>query len=247
MAIALATAARNLCADAMVDLVDGGAGAGKAKVRDSTTVLLTFTLSDPAFGAAASGTAAANSLPKSTTGAAAGTADNYQVTQSDDTLLWSGAIDSGNTTLETVTRNAIADALADYIDTGGGAGKIVILDGATELCTITFEATAFGAASTGVCTGGSFPKNNTAGNTGTADGYEVRLFDDTVVWSGGISGDGITIDNVSIASGQTVNVTAATITVGATLTGVVMTINNTSVEASQNADLTAFSVTQAAA
>ena len=90
----LSTAARNAAADAVAALIDQGAGAGKVKIYTTAfgTLLATFTMSDPAFGAAAAGVATAASLPKSTTGAANGTAAVYEVTDSDDTQLWTGTV-----------------------------------------------------------------------------------------------------------------------------------------------------------
>jgi hypothetical protein len=105
MAITLETVSRNAACNAVVDQVDAGAAAGKLKVRAGATVLATFTLEDPAFenaGTSAPGIARAfggdgtNPVsagnPLVTTGSAAGTADNYQVTDSDDTLYWSGTV-----------------------------------------------------------------------------------------------------------------------------------------------------------
>ncbi len=89
MAITLETVARNAANDGVVDLCDVG-GTGKLKIRESAVVLAEFDLAATAFGASATGSATANSLPLATTGLAAGTADNYQVTQNDDTLLWAG-------------------------------------------------------------------------------------------------------------------------------------------------------------
>jgi hypothetical protein len=80
------TAARNAAADAVVDLIDGGSGAGKLRIYSgsapagpgsapSGTLLAEFTLSDPAFAAAASGSAAIDITPAlATTGLAAGNA-----------------------------------------------------------------------------------------------------------------------------------------------------------------------------
>jgi hypothetical protein len=89
----------------VVDLVDAGAGAGKLKLRESTTVLATFTLEDPAFEAAGTGAAGqarafgadgstpvSSGNPLTTTGSAAGNADNYQVTDSNDVVRWSGTV-----------------------------------------------------------------------------------------------------------------------------------------------------------
>ena len=97
MAVTLVNAARSAAADAVVDLVDGGVGAGKLKLKSAGDVLLcTITLADPAFGAAANGVATAAGLPKSGTGlaaAGAGTAaTKYDVTDSADTVIWSGTI-----------------------------------------------------------------------------------------------------------------------------------------------------------
>ena len=74
MTIEINTAARNAACDAVVDLVDGGAGAGVLRIYSgsrpaspatapSGTLLAEFTLSDPAFGAAASGVATLDVTP----------------------------------------------------------------------------------------------------------------------------------------------------------------------------------------
>lgn len=92
----LSTAARNAACDAVVDLVDAGAGAGKLKIRASSTLLAEITLADPAFGAASNGVATGASFPRSDSSAnASGTADNYQITDSDDTVIISGTVGEG--------------------------------------------------------------------------------------------------------------------------------------------------------
>jgi hypothetical protein len=93
MALTLTTKARNAACDAIVDLVDEGTGAGKIKIRDSgNTILVTFTLSDPGFGAASSGAAAAASVPKQAAASATGTAANFIATDSDDETMFSGTV-----------------------------------------------------------------------------------------------------------------------------------------------------------
>lgn len=92
MAITLTTAARDAACNAVVDLADQGSGAGKLKIKDGASVLCTITLGDPAFGAAASGVATAAGLTLSGTASGTGTADGYDVTDSDDTVLWSGTV-----------------------------------------------------------------------------------------------------------------------------------------------------------
>lgn len=106
----LSTTARNAAADAVVDLLDAGAGAGTIQIRSgsmpatpqtaaSGTLLATVTLSDPAAGAASSG-AATITDPTSTTGVAAGTAG------------WARFLDSNG--------NAVMDT--DVTATSGGGG-----------------------------------------------------------------------------------------------------------------------------
>lgn len=83
----LATFTRNVLADAFDELAcNSGAGAATIKVYSGTqpadantglsgnTLLATFTLDDPAFGAASAGVVTLGSVPRTTTGAAAGTA-----------------------------------------------------------------------------------------------------------------------------------------------------------------------------
>lgn len=71
MTTRISTAARNAAADAIVGLIDAGAAAGYVEIRSGAqpasvgdaatgTLLATVTLADPAFGAAAGGTATAN-------------------------------------------------------------------------------------------------------------------------------------------------------------------------------------------
>lgn len=106
----LATTARNAAADAVVDLLDAGAGAGTIQIRSgsmpstpqttaSGTLLATVTLSDPAAGSASTGVATIAD-PSSTTGVAAGTAG------------WARFLDSNS--------NAVMDT--DVTATGGGGG-----------------------------------------------------------------------------------------------------------------------------
>jgi hypothetical protein len=77
-------------------------------------------------------------------------------------------------TLETVTRNAIADALDVLINSGGGAGYLEFqTSGDVEVATITFDATAFGAASTGTITMASAPKSDTSATGGTMAQFSI--------------------------------------------------------------------------
>ena len=93
MALTLTTAARNAAADAVVDLCDSGASAGNLKLyhSDGTTVLSTHALNDPAFGAAATGTATANAIG-SATASGTGTATTFKLFDSDSTEVLSGTV-----------------------------------------------------------------------------------------------------------------------------------------------------------
>lgn len=101
MAIRLATAARNAAVDAVVDLIDAGAGAGTLKIYsgaqpatgndEGTGLLATVTFADPAFGAAATGTASATD-PAAVTGTAAGTAASFVIEDSTGANVFNGTV-----------------------------------------------------------------------------------------------------------------------------------------------------------
>jgi hypothetical protein len=116
-------------------------------------------------------------------------------------------------TLSTAARNAACDAVVDLVDAGSGAGKVRIRASSTLLAEITLADPAFGAASTGVATGASFPRSDTSADaSGTADNYQILDSDNNVIISGTVgegSGD-ISLDNTDIAAGQTVTLTSLT-------------------------------------
>lgn len=95
MPFRLADTARNAACDAIVDLIDAGAGAGTIVIFQGTqpanpqtahgsTALATLTFNDPAFGASATGTAtmATSPAPSATVGTT-GTAQWARVYDSD--------------------------------------------------------------------------------------------------------------------------------------------------------------------
>lgn len=121
------------------------------------------------------------------------------------------------TTLSTDASSAACDAVVDLVDAGDAAGKLEI--GTTGfgsiLATVTLAEPAFGAASSGVATGASFPRSDTsADNSGTAAEWRVRDSDDNVIVSGtcSLSGGGgeLILDSLTIVAGQTVTISSFT-------------------------------------
>lgn len=98
MTTIISTAARNAAADAIADLPDAGAAAGRIEIRTGSqpagpgsaatgTLLATVTLGDPAFGAASNGVATLSGLPIAATGAADGTAGYARFLDSNDVAI----------------------------------------------------------------------------------------------------------------------------------------------------------------
>lgn len=79
--------------------------------------------------------------------------------------------------------------------------------------TCAFSSTAFASATGGVATANAI-SNGTAGASGTADSFEVRDGDGTVIFSGtvGTSGADLNITNTSINTSDVVSVTSMTYT-----------------------------------
>jgi len=100
MAITLTDAVRNAACNAIVDLVDAGAGAGTLEIKSaaSTTAgvneVATLTFSTTAFGAAGAsvqGRADADTITPDTA-AAGGTAGFYTVFDSNNLAIWQGTV-----------------------------------------------------------------------------------------------------------------------------------------------------------
>jgi hypothetical protein len=97
----IGTVVRNAMVDSAVDLIDAGAGAGTIEIRtgapptnvadaDSGTLLATLTMTDPAFGSSATGTATANSITSDTNVDASGTAGHFRIKDSNAVSLFQG-------------------------------------------------------------------------------------------------------------------------------------------------------------
>lgn len=92
MALTLPTASRNAMCDALVDLIDGGAGAGTLQFQTSSDVeAATVTFSDPAFGNAATGVATANAITDDSS-ATGGTVDRFRIYDSNSAEILQGSV-----------------------------------------------------------------------------------------------------------------------------------------------------------
>ncbi|MCK5709072.1 MAG: hypothetical protein KAI07_00920 [Deltaproteobacteria bacterium] len=92
MALVHVTAIRNTLADAVVDAIDAGAGAGTLVFQTSGDVeVATLTFTDPAFGAAASGTATASAITDDTS-ATGGTVAKFRIFDSVPAEVFSGTV-----------------------------------------------------------------------------------------------------------------------------------------------------------
>lgn len=102
MAVQLATATQNTMSDSVDALINTG-GAGTIKIYSGTqpananasitgTLLATFTLDNPAFGASSSGVITLSGTPLSTTGVAAGTATHFRCANGSAATVFDGSV-----------------------------------------------------------------------------------------------------------------------------------------------------------
>lgn len=122
--------------------------------------------------------------------------------------------------------SAMCDALVDRID-AGGAGTLKIYDGTRAatadtavgaqvlLATLTFSATAFGAASNGVATANAITQDSSADATSTATWFRIASGGGTTQMDGnvGTSAADLILNTTSIVSGAAVSISAGTVTV----------------------------------
>lgn len=118
MATKISNATAIAACNAMVDLVDAGSSAGFVRIytgsqptdsdtAETGTLLVTITLQDPAFGAAADATPGGRATMAGTpsgTAVATGTAGYFRVYDSDENHLWDG--DAGTSGTDMVLDSA---------------------------------------------------------------------------------------------------------------------------------------------
>lgn len=121
MSLNFPDATRSAMADAAMDRVDAGTGAGKIKIRTGSkpvdpngastgTVLAVLTFSDPATGAAAAGVDTASAITGDNAADATGTAGHFEVTDSDDNIVFRGDVsdNAGSGDMKLVTTSIVA-------------------------------------------------------------------------------------------------------------------------------------------
>ncbi|MEW8418204.1 MAG: hypothetical protein AB2669_21400 [Candidatus Thiodiazotropha endolucinida] len=118
--VRLANASQQAAMDAVVDLIDGGAGAGTIQIRSGTqpadansaatgTLLATLTFSDPAFGATnTSGVATASAITDDTSADATGTAAWARVLDSNSNVIFDCDVGTSGATINLNTTSITA-------------------------------------------------------------------------------------------------------------------------------------------
>lgn len=232
MTIQLQPIAQNAAADAIVDLVDAGAGAGVLQIATASfaSILATITLQDPAYGAASAGSAALLGTPLSDTSADnTGTAAVWRIRDSNSNVVFDGPAATsggGDINLSTTAQRAALDAIAALCNggdiqftTAGDTGF------ASPIATLPLNATAFASATgaapaTAAMNTGTAVQANASGS-GTATLFRFRRSagnSSTPVFSGtvGTSGADINFNSNVFAAGVNVQVNSFTLSQPAT-------------------------------
>lgn len=119
-------------------------------------------------------------------------------------------------TLSTAGRNAACNAVVDLIDVSSPGKLVFRTSGNTEVATLTFSATAFGSASTGVATANSITSDTSAtGGTTTKATLEDGAASIVITATVGTSGSDINLSSTSIGASDTVSVSSLTVTMPA--------------------------------
>lgn len=92
MSITHLTALRSILADAVDAHVNTGSGTAVLRIRDGSTALVNFDLSNPAFGNAVDGVITMADTPIDETAIADGEADNFQIINRNGDVSFSGSV-----------------------------------------------------------------------------------------------------------------------------------------------------------
>lgn len=116
MALTLSTAARNAACNAIVDLIDGGTGAGNLVFQTSGDAeVATLAFSATAFGNASNGTASAASISDDTN-ATGGTIAKWEAQDGDGTMIFEG---SAGTSGEDINFSSLGIGAGDTVSVSG--------------------------------------------------------------------------------------------------------------------------------
>jgi hypothetical protein len=115
-------------------------------------------------------------------------------------------------THELAVRNGIADYVVDLIDVGGSGTLEFQTVGSTAAATVTFQATAFGAAAAGVATRTASIIADSSAVGGTVTKFVIKSGAGTALINGlvAVSGQDVDLDNLTIGVGATVSMTNLT-------------------------------------
>lgn len=259
MAITISTPAGvNAACDAIVDLVDAGAGAGHIQIATTAfaSILSTITCSDPAFGAASAGVATLAGTPLQDASADnTGTAAVWRARDSNNQVVFSGntatTADGSDITLDTVARNAGTNAVTALIGASGHIQFATDSGFGTPLASLPLNATAFASASGGSAAMNTSPAPTAnASASGTCTAFRFRTSGNTEVFRGTVSATGgggdIQFDTNIFANGVPVTVSSFSFSLPATVsTSIgVMILNTLSIVSAGLVQITSGSFTQ---
>jgi len=260
MAITFADPTRTSIAAAICGLADAGAGAATIQIATSaafSTILATFTCSDPAFTAGATAVQNLDVTPAlSVTASNSGTASHWRLRDSNNNVVLSGLVaataDGSDLTLADIARNAAMDAVDTLIGTTGDLQITTSGDTsfASPLITLALGNPAFGAASSGSMTMTGTPSGN-ATAAGTAALFRIRDSSDVEVLRGtvGTSGADMNFNNTVWGIGSTITISSFQLQMPATSAasvGVIVFAGGVAFVSGEQVELTALSFTQPA-
>lgn len=180
------TAARNAAADAVVDLIDGGTGTQKLRLKTSgAATLVDLVLSATAFGNGGATVAGRADAAAITTGTATGTgtAALFDFLNKSGTVVFSGTVTQQYAIATSALTAANGNVLTFAATTGVAVGMNV-------------SGTGIVAGTTVVAVTGTTVTLSQTSTAGVSSGATITF------------GGDITVDNVSINSGQTVAVSS---------------------------------------